>query len=358
MKWLAAAAVAAAFLLGGAGAARAHVVYGTDTLRGLVSQSDVVARVRILDPGAPDKGVAAPGEKGPGKPLGEPIVVAEVLNLIKGAPAPGQLHFVQHGHGVPIYTKNQEAVVFLQKIERSHELAKLKGKVAWISLQEGQPMTGSAAELAALRAYNELEKLPLTQQPAGLRQITVKLIGSPDPKLASSAVRDVALVRDAPIITAEDLPELEKVLRNEKTPIGVRIALLSELERRKLVEGPPQWVKLVRKERGSDRIAVVRALAAHPSAAVTHELLELLASPDALLVSTAAISLGVPGNEKAVEPLGKLLASGNQRVRLAAIRGLGRIGTPSAQAQLEQAAASHADADIRRRAAAESARKP
>ena len=94
----------------------------------------------------------------------------------------------------------------------------------------------------------------------------------------------------------------------------------------------------------------MRALAAHPSAAVTHELVALLASPDALLVSAAAISLGVPGNEKAVEPLGKLLGSSNERVRMSAIRGLGRIGTPSAQALLAQAAASHPDPATRRRA--------
>ena len=136
----------------------------------------------------------------------------------------------------------------------------------------------------------------------------------------------------------------------------MRVALLAELERRKLVPGPPQWVKLLRETRGADQIAVVRAAAAHPSAAVTQELVALLASQDALLVSAAAISLGVPGNEKAVEPLGRLLASNDERVRMAAIRGLGRIGTPSAQARLAQAAPSHPDPATRRRAGAEVAR--
>jgi HEAT repeat protein len=77
-----------------------------------------------------------------------------------------------------------------------------------------------------------------------------------------------------------------------------------------------------------------------------------------LLVSSAAVSLGVPGNEKAVAPLGKLLGSSSERVRMAAIRGLGRIGTPSAQARLAQAAASHPDPDTRRRAGAEVAHRP
>jgi len=349
MKWPAAAAFAVATLWL-AGAARAHVVYGTDTLRGLVVESDLVARVRILDPGTPGIDAA----------LGEPVVIAEELERIKGAPAsaPGPLRFVQHGHGVPVYAKNQETVIFLQKIERNRELSALAGKVAWVSVQEGKALPGSSSVLAALRAYAALEKLPLAQQPQGLRQITVKLLASPDPMLASSAVRDVALLPSAPILTAEDLPALEQVLWNDATPIGVRVALLSELERRKLVEGSPQWVKLLRETSGAGQIATVRALAAHPSAAGTHELVALLVSPDVLLVSAAAISLGVPGNEKAVEPLGKLLMSNTERVRMSAIRGLGRIGTPSAQARLAQAAASHPDPATRRRAGAEIARRP
>lgn len=349
MNWRAAAAVAAA-CCALAGGARAHVVYGTETLRGLTFASDVVARVRVLDPGTPTPGVAQ----------GEPVVVAELLETLKSQAALSlaPLRFVQHGHGVPLYAKGQEVVVFLQKLARSRELAALAGEVEWVSLQEGDPLPGTPAQLAALRAYVALEKLPLAEQPAGLRKLTVKLLASPDRKLASSAVRDVALLQNAPIVGAEDLPALQKVLASDATAIGVRIALLSELERRKLVEGPPAWVKLLRETQGRDRIAVARALAAHPSAAVTHELISVLASPDALLVSTAAISLGVPGNEPAVAPLTKLLASADPRVRNAAIRGLGRIGTPAAQAGLAKAAAEHPDSDTRRRAGAATARKP
>jgi hypothetical protein len=362
MKWPAAAAFAAAFVLG-VGAARAHVVYGTDTLRGLVVQSDLVARVRILDPGAsgpatPALGAPDPGSPGSDAPLGEPVVIAEVLEWIKGAPAPGLPGPLRCGTGTGSSREESETVIFLQKIERSRELSALAGRVAWVSIQEGNALAGTPSLLAALRAYAALEKLPPAQQPQGLRRITVKLLASSDPMLASSAVRDLALLRDAPILTAEDLPALEPILWNPATPIGVRMALLSELERRKLVPGPPSWVKLLRGTRGSDQIAVVRALAAHPSAAVTHELVTLLASPDVLLVSAAAISLGVPGNQRAVEPLAKLLAASNERVRMSAIRGLGRIGTPSAQASLAQAAASHPDPATRRRAGAEVARRP
>ena len=116
-----------------AGAARAHVVYGTETLRGLVQQSDLVARVRILNPGT-------------ALPLEEPVVAAEVLELIKGAAAAaeGPLRFVQHGHGVPLYQKDQEVALFLQRIERSRELGSLAGNVDWISIQEGDALAADA----------------------------------------------------------------------------------------------------------------------------------------------------------------------------------------------------------------------
>jgi HEAT repeat protein len=134
--------------------------------------------------------------------------------------------------------------------------------------------------------------------------------------------------------------------------------LLSEIERRGLAPGPPHWARLLRETHGSDRITAVRAAAAHPSTEVTQELIALLAGDDALLVAEAAIALGAPGNDAAVAPLGKRLASSEERVRMAAIRGLGRIGTPSAQAALTQAAASHPDSATRRRAGAEVARRP
>jgi HEAT repeat protein len=69
----------------------------------------------------------------------------------------------------------------------------------------------------------------------------------------------------------------------------------------------------------------------------------------------AAIALGNPGEANAVAPLAKALERSEPRVRMAAIRGLGGIGTPEARAVLDAAASSHADPATRRRAAAEAA---
>ncbi len=345
-----AVAVVAAVVV--AAAAGAHVVYGTTTLRLLTLQSDLVARVRIVDPDA---------EISLAKPLvRESVVVAKVLETLKGEHPEEPLRFVQHGHGVPKYAKGEEVALFVQRIGRSRELgaSRIAEHVHWVSVQEAGakfPLDdGSRAGFAAaLRSYAAVENLPPEEKPDALRRITVELLASPDPRLASSAVRDLVLAGDAPIVTAKDLPVLEPVLASRATPVGVRVALLAELERRGLVEGPPRWAKLLRETRGRDRFTVVRATSAHPSAPVTRELLKLLGNDDPLLVSTAAVSLGAPGNEAAVEPLAQLLASDEARVRTAAFRGLGRIATPGARAALAKAAASHPDPVTRRRARAE-----
>ena len=65
------------------------------------------------------------------------------------------------------------------------------------------------------------------------------------------------------------------------------------------------------------------------------------------------MALGAPGNRAAVGPLSSALAGGDARLRMAAIRGLGRIAVPESRRALESAAQSHADAATRRRAAAE-----
>ena len=332
--------------------AQAHVVYGTTTLRMLTLQSDQVARVRILDPDS-EIVLEEPFVR-------ETILVAEVLESLKGDVAEGPLRFAQHGHGTPKYEKDEEVVLFLQRIERNRELAgsPVAGHVSWVSVQEAAAKfpVDDATRVdfsAAIRSYAALEELSPEQQQDVLRRITVDLLASHDPRLASSAVRDVALMGGTALFTSEDVLVLGPMIDSAYVSIGVRVGLLAELERAGLVEGPPRWARLLGETSGRDRFTVVRAVSAHPSPAVTQQLVALLASDDPLLVSTAAVSLGVPGNDEAVAPLSKLLDSDSSRVRMSAIRGLGRIGTPSAQKALKKAAASHADPETRRRADAE-----
>jgi hypothetical protein len=349
------AAVAAILVIAvaaGAPLSHAHVVLGSTTLRLLTLQSDFAARVRILDPAAVFE------LKDP--LLRETVVVAEVLEALKGEYVEKELRFVQRGHGVVSYGKGDEVVLFVHHIARNPELANspIVQHLHWVSEQE----TGSKFALdagnrdafaAAVRAYAALEALPAEAQPDALRRITVEMLTSPHADLASSALRDLVLSADAPIVSAEDLPLLEPVLDSPATPIGLRIGLLAELERRKLVVGPPRWVALLRTTTGPEQLAVVRAAGVHPSLEVAEELLKLLDSKDVQLVSTAAVALGTLRYDGAVAPLAKLLASEEPRIRMAAIRGLGKVGSPAALAVLDEAAASHPDLATRKRAGAE-----
>jgi hypothetical protein len=332
--------------------ASGHVVYGGTTLRLLTLESDLVARARIVDPAA---------EVWLEEPLlREAVVVAEVLETLKGASGAEELRFVQHGHGAPIYAKGEEVLVFLQHIERSREVgaSRIASRIRFVSVQEAGErfaLDGRTRDAftTAVRAYAELEQLPPASRPDALRRITVHLLASREPGLASSALRDLVLAGDAPLLTRDDLPALKPVLARAAIPIGVRIGLVAELERRGLLEGPPRWAELVRTTSGADRLAAVRAAGVHPSEPVARELTRLLRSEDPLLVAEAAIALGAPGSESAVAPLAKLLGSPEPRVRAAAIRGLGKVGTPGARDALAKAAATHPDAATRRRAGAE-----
>lgn len=342
-----------ALLVASAGPAGGHIAVGTTTIHFLTTTSELVVRARIVDP---DALLVLEDQR-----LREALVVAEVLEVLKGTLAEGPLRFLQHGHGVATYEKGEEVALFLQRTERVPEFQRspLVGHVDWVSLQESDsrfPLgpDNRATFVAAVRAYVAIAELPDSEARSdALRRITIELLASPDPTVARSALGDVVLARDAPILTAEDLPLLVPLLESAETPIGIRVGLLAELERRGLVDAPPRWAKLLRTTTGSDRFAVVRAVAAHPSAPVNAELLALLASDDRQLAAAAAVSLGAPGNDAAVAPLAKLLGDEQERVRMAAIRGLGRIATPKAKQALAEAAESHPDPRIRRRAAAE-----
>jgi HEAT repeat protein len=188
---------------------------------------------------------------------------------------------------------------------------------------------------------------------AGLRELTLDLLRSDEPRLAASALRDLVRSGTAPLVTRQDLPRLTPVLEDVRAPVGFRAGLLAELERRGLLEGDAHWVRLLETARAADLPAAIRAAGTHPSPAVNARIVELLATGDPASAEAAAVALGAPGNRTAVEPLSAALAQGDARLRMAAIRGLGRIALPESRRALESAAKSHADPATRRRAAAE-----
>jgi hypothetical protein len=332
---------------------RGHIVYGSANLRQQIAGADVVARARIV---AAHATVVLEDP-----PLRRPVVDAALLEVLKGDAEPGPTRFAQHGHGAAEFVAGEEVLLFLRRIERSAELddPRLAAAVRYVSLQEHDaryPLGGGSGErfVAAARAYIAIEAIRDPAARLGAqRQLTLELLLSDEPRLALAALQDLVLHGDVELVTRADLPVLVARIEAAEAPIGLRVGLLAELQRRGLVEGPALWVALLRGTRGADLASALRAAGAHPSPGVTAELIRILEGGDATAARVAAVALGTPGNVAATAPLARALESDDARLRMAAIRGLGRIATPAAREILESAAASHPDAETRRRARAE-----
>lgn len=340
--------------LGAVAASQAHFVVSRRSLRALIAESDLVVDARVVEV---EKLVAIEGAD---QWVRRPPSV-EVLDVIKGPAAKrDRIAFAQHGHGTAELELGQRALVFLRNIARSRELqpVAVSGKVQWYSAREHHDdwvLSSDSRQsiLAAARRYALIEEMLPERRDAALRKITVNLLASPSPRLAKSALRDLVSLPDAPLVDPGDVPRLRRVIDSAQTPIETRIGLLAELERRRLLDGTPHWLRLLRTTRGLERLAVIRAAGLRPSAQVQEELRKILFEPDVGAASAAAVALGSRGNAAAVAPLTKALHSGEVRLALAAIRGLGRIGTPEARAAIDAAAAAHPDPAVRRRAQAE-----
>jgi hypothetical protein len=285
-----------------------------------------------------------------------------VLEVLKGRYEKPRIRFVQHGHGVSRFEPGDETLLFLVDIKRTRELDELSGAGAysWVSLQEHddeytlEPPTRDSV-LAAVRAYAGAgPAVSPEERLLALRRATLGLLTSGDARLAGSALRDLVMAPTLPFITAADVPVLEKVLGDPHTSMGVRVGLLNELERRRLVAGPPLWLELLEAEGPSaDRVTAIRGSAASMSDPVRARLIALLSDLDENVAAAAAIGLGVRNNKAAVAPLATALSRDSTRVRMAAIRGLGGIATPEALLALEVTAGSHPDPATKRRARAE-----
>jgi hypothetical protein len=269
------------------------------------------------------------------------------------------VRFAQHGHGVASFEPGVEVVVFLRSVGRTRELELVAaaGALDWVSLQEHDdewalPAGSREAVARAVQGYAALEADPARRM-AGLHQLTLELLVSDEPRLAATALQDLVRAGDALALAADDLPLLEPLLGDPLRPIGLRAGLLAELARRGLVQGDAHWVRLVDTARAEELPTALRAAGAHPGPAVTARLVRALEGDAGPAAEAAAVALGTPGNAAAVAPLARALARGGPRLRMAAIRGLGRIGLPEAHAALSEAAGGHPDPTARRRAAAE-----
>ena len=157
--------------------------------------------------------------------------------------APGAIAFVPHGHGVAEYARGEEVVLFLHRIERVRELATTPSRAAWGGCRCRRARTSSltARARSVPRRRPRLRRRRRPARGRATRRAPARddpPLASHEPRLSASAVRDLALAADPPLVGAADLPALEPLLTDARVAIGTRIALLAELERRRLVVGP------------------------------------------------------------------------------------------------------------------------
>jgi hypothetical protein len=337
--------------VGGLSIARAQGLAGPASIRQLVRTADAVLRVRIL------VGTATLELEG----RACPIVHADVLEPIKGTAGSGAFTFANIGSGAASFADGEEVILFLQHSERVAELAAtpFQTRLRYVAIPNAREKlvlhdADRDTVTGAIRGYATVETIPDPDLRAEqLRNLTLEILKTGSPVLITSAMRDVTPAGDAAALTLADLPALVPLIESSRMPVGTRIALVAELERRGLVFGPARWVRLLRTSRGSDLVAVIGAVRDHPSAGVDAQLFPVLDDRDFRLATAAATSLGVPGNTEAVRPLVVSLGRDDAELRLAAVRSLGRIGTQSARQALELTGARHPDAATRRRAETE-----
>lgn len=338
----------ASVVLAAASSPAAAPLPGAVSLRRMTHDADAVVVARITIVGAT---VTAGGSE-------YPVVHADVLATLKGAPAPGGLAFAIAGPGTASHVVGEEVLLFLQSIERVAGLAAtpLASRIRYAAIPNaGEKIVVRPRErdalLGAVRGYVAVDTIPDPEGRAeALRRLTLEVLQSGEPLLVTSVMRDFAPGGDAAALTLADLPALVPLIESPRVPIGTRIALVAELERRGLVFGPARWVRLLRTARGSDLLAVIRAVGEHPSAGVNAQLIPLLHHRDFAVATAAATALGVPGNVEAVRALAESLGRADAELRTAALSSLARVGTQSARQALELAAARHPDPLTRRHA--------
>ena len=339
-----------------AGNVSAHIVMGTKSLHLRVAESEVILLGRVVDP-------AAMFVTGNGKTR-RALVEIEVLEALKGTAGSGGVRIAQDGHAVATYRKGDEALFFLKPIAKSRELRSLAlpGGPTHVSGQEHDEefvIAGAAGAtlLSATRSFVASETAETTEERVELiRTATLALLTSRESRLASSALASLVLSPHAKWITADDLPRLHSTLSDAANPIGFRVGLIDELERRGLVAGDPERLTLLRTAEPGALPATIRAVGPRAGPAVKVFLLELVgpeskARPE--VMAEAAIALGTTRDPRALDALGVALAHPEARVRNAAIRGLGLFGTPEADSILSKVGQEHPDLETRRRARAE-----
>lgn len=327
----------------------AHILPDTITLSQRVSSADLVVRARITDPN-----IIVNSDNT--TKTSQQLVGARVLETLRGKPAQQQIRFIPHRHNDGGYEKGDELILFLKAVKQA---GPAEPAAPWISIDDfadriSLDAANTEAVLSAVRAYTDAFAQPEPEAREAFRRATLSLLQSEQPRVAAFALRDLLLSQGPSLIHPEDIPALEALIENTKYSIALRTALLAELERKHLLDTAPHWLKLLQSTPPANIATVTKSLPKPLRPELRRELDRLLSGPSPDAIKAAAAALGTPGDDTALDALGRALASASDPgVRQALVESIGKMASPSAQLKLKEIASTHEDQNLRRSAQTE-----
>jgi len=329
----------------------AHSIPGAQTLHDLCRAADVVAVGRVMH-----VATAAPND------TTLPPVEVRIVELLREGDAPtGIVRFLPHTHGDDQYVVGEELLVFLERTT-SAERAKEAPYEAVDAISDRLVLSDKQrnAWIEAARTYVALGKGPRNKtDPRELGRVSITMLANGEPKLSQMALRDLTLAGTSAIISEYDVPWLLRVVRDASRPAMLRVGVLSELERRKLVPVGSHWVALLDSVAPNERSTVISGAKSRWFVPEVNAVLVSLVdrgTPDEAI--SAARAVGAAGNDAAIDALERAVKREPAELRYAALSSLRRINSNRARDKLAGFAQSHPDAITRKMAANELALLP
>lgn len=330
-----------------AGMGYTHIDAVRLSLAQLFLQADVVALARIDVVSDRDLGED-------GAPALLEVVSATVVEQFKGEQIT-RFDFFLDAHGPARYRAGDTAVLFLEKPDSQHSLARYveQGKLDYLSHQVRN--TEHIVDDASLSDYRTvlegyagaMSKGESAARPDKIKSILMLMLGSESSTLVESGLIDWQTGGAGLHFNKRDVQRLVAMTRDDTRPINIRLAILRTLASQQLV-GPEAWDPLFTQTAGADLVAVIRSTGGYESEHFAPTLQGLLRSSSEPLAEAAARTLGHPSYRGSEAAVGTLLEDDNQRLNYAAVAALVGMNSEQGDAILQNAARDHPNDKVRR----------
>jgi HEAT repeat protein len=173
------------------------------------------------------------------------------------------------------------------------------------------------------------------------------MLASQSQDMTESALLDWEYIGHGFQLNDGEVGQLLALTRDPEKPINLRLAILRAMSRRSLAS-EEAWAYLFKHEENENLLQVLKSTQGYESRAFMDCIITLLDHPSGSLAEGAARALGHPAYAGAEPSLKPLLNSENLRLNYAAVWALLGINSQQARDVLQNAAANHPNAKVRR----------